>query len=55
MLLEEGRSREGNGRSSSRDLWPSFEWENVSQENPKDGVLLEYNGDRLSGLCEEFP
>ena len=42
---------EGNGRSSSRDLWPSNEWENVSQENPKDRVLLEYNGDQLCGLC----
>ncbi|XP_030930831.1 uncharacterized protein LOC115956660 [Quercus lobata] len=35
-LLEERRSQEGNGRSSSRDLWSSYEWENVNQENPKD-------------------
>ena len=25
------------------------------QENPKEGVLLEYNGDQLCGLCEELP
>ena len=31
-LLEEERSGEGNGRSSSRDLWPSYEWKNISQE-----------------------
>nr|XP_023914303.1 uncharacterized protein LOC112025850 [Quercus suber] len=30
------------------------QWKNVSQENPKDGVILEYNGDRLCGLCEEL-
>ena len=29
--------------------------ENVSQENPKDRLLLEYDGDQLCGLCEELP
>ena len=43
-----------NGRSALRDLWPSYEWKNVSQENPKDRVLLEYNGDQLGGLCENL-
>ena len=28
---------------------------NVSQENPKDKVLLEYDGDQLCGLCEKLP
>jgi len=55
LLLEIRRGREGNGRGLSRNLWPSHEWEDVSQENPKDGVLLEYNGDRLCGLCEKLP
>ena len=53
--MEEGRSREGNGGSPLRDLWLLYEWKNVSQENPKDEVLLEYNGDRLCGLYEELP
>ena len=53
-LLEEGSSQESNGKNSSRDLWPSYERENVSQENPKDGVLLEYDRDRLCGLCEKL-
>ena len=31
-------------KSLSRDLWSSHEWENVSQKDPKDEILLEYNG-----------
>ena len=40
-LSKKRRSRESYGRNSSRDLWSLYEWENVSHEDLKDGVLLE--------------
>ena len=55
LLTKEGRSQKSYRRSSSRDLWPSYEWENVSQEDLKDRVLLEHDENRLCGLCEELP
>jgi len=42
-LLSKERSRESYGRNTSRDFWSSYKWENVSQENLKDKVLLEHN------------
>ena len=54
-LLEERKNRKSQGRSSSKELWSSHERENISQKDPKDGVLLEYDGDWLCRLCEELP
>ena len=55
LLPKERRSQKSYRRSSSRDLWSSYEWENVSQEDLKDRVLLEHDGDRLCRFCEELP
>ena len=37
-----------------RNLWPPYEWEDVVKEDFEDGILLEYNGNRLHRLCEKF-
>ena len=55
MLSKERRRKESYGRKSSRDLWSSHEWENASQEDLEDRVLLEHDGDQLCRLCEELP
>ena len=36
------------------DLHFSHEWENVSLKDPKNGILLEYDGNQLCRLCEEL-
>ena len=33
------------------NLWYTHEWEDVSKEDPKDGVILDYSGNQLHDLC----
>jgi len=54
-LSKERRGRESYRRNSSRDLWSSYEWENISQEDLENRVLLEHNGDQLCRLSEDLP
>ena len=41
-------------KEAAKKVMEKIHQENVSQENPKDGVLLEYDRDRLCGLCEKL-
>ena len=54
-LSKERRSGKSYGGNSPRDLWSLYEWKDVSQEDHKDRVLLEHDGNWLCGLCEELP
>ena len=40
--------------SPPRNLWSSHEWNDFNKEDPKDGILLDYNRDQLHELCQEL-
>ena len=40
--------------SPPRNLWSSHEWNDFNKEDPKDGILLDFNRDQLHELCQEL-